>query len=33
MYAQAIEGDSWQGASLDRGKIDKMSGTSDFEGA
>lgn len=26
MYAQAIEGDSWQGATLDRTKIDKMSG-------
>ena len=26
MYAQAIEGDSWRGATLDKGKIDKMSG-------
>ncbi|KAI9882915.1 MAG: hypothetical protein M1823_005334 [Watsoniomyces obsoletus] len=25
MYAQAIEGDSWQGETLDREKIDKMS--------
>ncbi|KAI9788561.1 MAG: acetate non-utilizing protein 9 [Peltula sp. TS41687] len=25
MYAQAIEGDSWQGTVLDRSKIDKMS--------
>ena len=32
MYAQTIEGDSWQGATLDRGKIDKMSGTSDLDG-
>lgn len=27
MYAQKIEGDSWQGEKLDKGKIDKMSGT------
>lgn len=26
MYAQKIEGDSWRGEKLDRGKIDKMSG-------
>ncbi|KAI9846908.1 MAG: acetate non-utilizing protein 9 [Sclerophora amabilis] len=24
MYAQAVEGDSWRDATLDRGKIDKM---------
>jgi hypothetical protein len=26
MYAQQIEGDSWRGEKLDKGKIDKMSG-------
>jgi hypothetical protein len=26
MYAQKIEGDSWRGEKLDKGKIDKMSG-------
>lgn len=26
MYAQKIEGDSWKGEKLDKGKIDKMSG-------
>ncbi|KAI9851870.1 MAG: acetate non-utilizing protein 9 [Vezdaea acicularis] len=25
MYAQKLEGDSWKGETLDRGKIDKMS--------
>lgn len=25
MYAQKIEGDSWRGEKLDKGKIDKMS--------
>ena len=28
MYAQKIEGDSWQGEKLDQAKIDKMSSTS-----
>lgn len=28
MYAQKLEGDSWQGEVLDKGKIDKMSGMS-----
>ena len=28
MYAQKIEGDSWKGEKLDKGKIDKMSGNS-----
>lgn len=28
LYAQAIEGDSWQGGMLDKEKIDKMSGIS-----
>lgn len=27
MYAQKIEGDSWRGEKIDKGKIDKMSGT------
>ena len=26
MYAQKVEGDSWKGEKLDKGKIDKMSG-------
>ena len=26
MYAQTIEGDNWRGQTLDKGKIDKMSG-------
>ena len=26
MYAQKIEGDSWRGEKIDKGKIDKMSG-------
>lgn len=26
MYAQKVEGDSWKGERLDKGKIDKMSG-------
>jgi hypothetical protein len=26
LYAQQIEGDSWRGGRLDRGKVDKMSG-------
>jgi hypothetical protein len=26
MYAQKIEGNSWRGEKLDKGKIDKMSG-------
>ena len=25
MYAQTVEGESWRGETLDRGKIDKMS--------
>lgn len=28
MYAQKLEGDSWQGEVLDKAKIDKMSGMS-----
>lgn len=32
MYAQKIEGDSWRGEKLDKGKIDKMSGTWMFSG-
>jgi hypothetical protein len=27
MYAQQLEGDSWKDSKLDKGKIDKMSGT------
>lgn len=27
MYAQKIEGNAWRGEKLDKGKIDKMSGT------
>ena len=27
MYAQKVEGDAWKGEKLDKGKIDKMSGT------
>lgn len=27
MYAQKVEGDAWHGEKLDKGKIDKMSGT------
>ncbi len=27
MYAQKIEGDAWRGEKIDKGKIDKMSGT------
>ena len=27
MYAQKIEGDQWKGETIDKGKIDKMSGT------
>lgn len=27
MYAQKVEGDSWLGEKLDKGKIDKMNGT------
>jgi hypothetical protein len=27
MYAQKIEGDEWKGEIIDKGKIDKMSGT------
>ena len=27
MYAQKIEGDSWRGEKIDKGKIDKMSGS------
>jgi len=26
MYAQALEGDSWKGEKMDKGKIEKMSG-------
>lgn len=26
MYAQKIEGESWRGEKIDKGKIDKMSG-------
>jgi len=28
MYAQALEGDSWKGEKMDKGKIEKMSGMS-----
>lgn len=31
MYAQKIEGDSWRGDRLDKGKIDKMSGNHAFQ--
>ena len=27
MYAQKIEGESWRGEKIDKGKIDKMSGS------
>lgn len=27
MYAQQVEGESWRGEKMDKGKIDKMSGT------
>lgn len=30
MYAQKIEGDSWLGEKIDKGKIDKMSGRKSF---
>jgi len=26
MYAQALEGDTWKGEKMDKGKIEKMSG-------
>jgi hypothetical protein len=26
MYAQTLQGDSWKGDKMDKGKIDKMSG-------
>jgi len=29
-YAQQIEGDSWRGEKMDKGKVDKMSGTFDL---
>lgn len=36
MYAQSIEGGSWKGEKIDKGKIDKMSGITllswEFEG-
>ena len=32
MYAQQIEGQSWVGEKLDKGKIEKMSGTNDAIG-
>lgn len=28
MYAQALEGETWKGEKMDKGKIDKMSGAS-----
>jgi hypothetical protein len=28
MYAQTLQGDSWKGDKMDKGKIDKMSGKS-----
>ena len=30
MYAQQIEGESWRGEKMDKGKIDKMSGRYTF---
>lgn len=30
MYAQKIEGASWKGEKIDKGKIDKMSGITQF---
>jgi hypothetical protein len=27
MYAQTLQGDTWKGEKMDKGKIDKMSGT------